>query len=319
VHRTASVPDVAMRGELEPVDDPAALGPYRVVGRLADTGVLVGIGEDRAPVALRVLTAAEVEARKAAPEADVDPRHAALPVVFRALDAHVPFVASPLVQAVDLTAAVEAHGPRTRVEVAGIATALAEHLVALHRAGLTDGRLTPSQVLLTTAGPLVLDPTAPVAGGEPSADIRSFGEILWFAAIGRPLGDVQADPEELSIVDLTIADLVVSATSLDETERPTAERILQTLLGGRLPSAPARAVASVLGRTWKLDHVLRDALGPGAVVEPEPEVVEEPSRPSSRERAGAAAGRAARGLLTLVVVLCVVAALVVAALFVAIR
>lgn len=309
------------RGALEPAPDaPARLGEFEIVGRLSGTNVLVGIDAVGRRAAVHILSDEEVKAARLR-SAELPARRSTIPELERDLDAPLPFVAMELRQAVDLADAVAQHGPRSRIEVAGIATAVAEHLVALHRAGDADGRIRARHVLLAKDGPRIIDVVTGDTLADPTEDIRAWAEIVYLAGVGRPLEPgVSADPDDLQAFDLSMADLVVSATRTSAQERPLGETILKVLLGGRLPPEPADAVDAVITRTWKLTPELQDNLQPGEVQRSsEPvEEVEEPRRTPS-DVIASGARRTVRGLATLLVVAVVVLALGYLALYVAVR
>ncbi|MGP4109472.1 protein kinase domain-containing protein [Streptomyces sp. 4N509B] len=171
--------DATGAGPLRP-DDPAEVGPYRLLGRLGTgrLGVtyLARSAEGRA-VALRVVE--ERLARDAAFRARlgetveaarrVEPGPLLVPFVDANTggadaadgdggDAGAPlWLATAYVEAPSLARLVAERGPLPAEAARETATALATALATLHDAGLTHGALTPSAVLMTEDGPRLVD------------------------------------------------------------------------------------------------------------------------------------------------------------------
>jgi serine/threonine protein kinase len=208
-------------------DDPATVGPYRLLGRLGAGGMgevylakspggrLVAIklirpelAEERgfrARFASEITAARNVSGIYTAAVVDADP------------DAELPWMATVYVAGPSLTDAVEESGPLPVASVLALAGGLAEALAAIHRVGLVHRDLKPSNVLLASDGPRVIDfgislaversmltATGMVMGspgfmspeqargqrevGAPT-DIFSLGAVLAYAATGdNPFG-----------------------------------------------------------------------------------------------------------------------------------
>ena len=137
--------------------------------------------------------------------------------VARVLDAEVDgaeaFVVTELIEGPTLEEDVEAHGPFEPDELSGLAHGLADALAAIHAAGVVHRDLKPSNVMLSPAGPVLidfgiaqvaddvrltqtgmvtgtpgyLDPEV-ISGAEPSpeCDWWAWAAVLLFAATGRP-------------------------------------------------------------------------------------------------------------------------------------
>ncbi|MGW3859859.1 protein kinase domain-containing protein [Streptomyces sp. NPDC005047] len=149
------------------VDEPTAVGPYRLLGRLGSGGmgrVYLGRSAGGRTVAVKIVHPhfaldeefrarfrREVDAARrvggawTAPVLDADP------------EARVPWVATAYVAGPSLTAAVADGGPLPAHSVRALGAGLGEALAAVHELGLVHRDVKPSNVLLTLDGPLLID------------------------------------------------------------------------------------------------------------------------------------------------------------------
>ncbi|MFE1831139.1 protein kinase [Streptomyces yangpuensis] len=274
--------------------DPIRLGPYRILAVLGEGGmgkVYVGQdGEGRA-AAVKVLhshLAHDADlGRRFVREAQVA-RAVESGSVARVLDARTeggrPWIATEFLTGPTLADAVRAHGPLDEPTVRALAAALAGALRDIHAAGLVHRDLKPANIVLTTAGPRVIDfgiarpehgltltatgqvPVTPGYGAPeqvlgqrvgPAADVFSLGAVLVYAASGHHAYEgshvaavqyevVHGEPR-LDRVPPALRPLIGPCLAKDAAARPLPEAIVRS-------SAPPRGAE----RLWRKGAIAQD-------------------------------------------------------------
>ncbi|MEU7895749.1 serine/threonine-protein kinase [Nonomuraea sp. NPDC049152] len=195
-------------------------------------------------------------------------------------DGEQPYVVSEYVAGESLQELVARDGPRGLGGLRRLAISTAAALAAIHRAGIVHRDFKPSNVLLGPDGPRVIDfgiaraleSTATMTSGligtpaymapeqvageavGPPTDVFAWGLMLVFAATGRPaFGDdsvpavwnrvLNVEPD-LSALPEGLRGLVAACLAKRPEQRPTAQQVVQSLLGG--PVAANGAPATLL-------------------------------------------------------------------------
>jgi eukaryotic-like serine/threonine-protein kinase len=255
--------------------DPPQVGRYRLTARLGAGGmgvVYLGHAGDGQQIAVKVLRPeyahdAEFRARfrrEVAAMTRVRNRYT-VQVLDADTDSATPFIVTQFADGPSLSEHVNAQGPLYPEAVFRLAAALAEAIAAIHAAGVTHRDLKPSNVLLTNAGPMVIDfGIAQVADGASitrtgmaigspgymapeqvtghagrEADIFTWALIVAFAASGRPpfgtgetvgiLHRILNESPDVSAVPPELMPLVSAALAKDPRHRPRAVDLLGEL------------------------------------------------------------------------------------------
>ncbi|MGW4246248.1 serine/threonine-protein kinase [Nocardia sp. NPDC004722] len=200
-------------------------------------------------------------------------------------EAENPWLATEYIAAPDLRTVLAECGPMHLGGLRLLAAGLAAALLEIHRAGLVHRDLTPGNVLLTEAGPRVIDfgvaraldgsgqlTATGTAVGSPAymapeqaegaattaaADLFSAGAILTLAATGETpfpgnsapqvLYHVMHSPPETRGVPPSLREVVNACLARDPAQRPTARELLDA--SGAVPAEPVwpEAVRAVIG------------------------------------------------------------------------
>jgi Protein kinase domain len=279
--------------------DPSRVGGYRLVARLGAGGmgvVYLAEARDTQPVAVKVLR----------PELADNPEFrtrfgrevtaltriqgmCTVRVIEADTEAPKPFLVTEYADGPSLSEYVDAYGPLDPQMLYGLATGLAEALAAIHAAGIVHRDLKPSNVLLTAAGPKVIDfgiaqaldttsltrtgitvgsagfmaPEQITGRAGTAADIFTWAVTVAFAAGGKaPFGTgpsdaimyriMHAEPD-ISAVPPGLRPLVEAALAKDPQARPAAPQLLAALTNTQLTGVAARyenPTQTVLAQTW---------------------------------------------------------------------
>ncbi|MEU4224079.1 serine/threonine-protein kinase [Nonomuraea sp. NPDC026600] len=250
--------------------DPAAVGRYRLVGRLGAGGqgvVYLGQARNGAPVAIKVLrediAGDDRFAKEIAAARRVEPF-----CIAQVLDASTsgrPYIVTEYVDGPSLQDA----GRHSGAELQRLSVATATALAAIHQAGVVHRDFTPSNVLLGRDGPRVIDfgiARALVSGvtstssivGTPAymapeqlagqvvgaqADVFAWASVIVYAASGvPPFGDdslpavinriLHSEPQVGELPE-PLRSVVLSCLAKDPGHRPSMQDVLLHLLGGQ--------------------------------------------------------------------------------------
>jgi hypothetical protein len=230
--------------------DPRRVGRYRLAGRItgipADGPIFLASSPEGTEVTISVLRsdwAAGAAARdRFAAEAAVAkrvPPFCAARILDAGLDGGDAYLVSEYVHGRSLLEIISASGVLAEADLGPVAIGMATGLASVHQAGLVHGNFGPEYVIMTSAGPRVVEfgITPPYGAATPSADMLAWGQTVMFAAAGRPattLGDLDVLPGYLR-------DLVLECLSPDSSARPSARTAVTALIGQ--DDAPAGVLA----------------------------------------------------------------------------
>ncbi|MFG2002163.1 serine/threonine-protein kinase [Spirillospora sp. NPDC048911] len=257
-------------------DDPREVGPYRLTGRLGMGGqgvVYLGAVTGGAPVAVKLLReelAADPRVRERfmkeiAAARRVDPFCIAQ-VLDASLEGPRPYIVTEYIEGPSLQ---QAGARESAAAVQRLAVATATALAAIHGAGIVHRDFKPSNVLLGSDGPRVIDfgiardsaapltMTSSIIGtpaymapeqfaGEvvgPAADVFAWGAVVAYAATGHPPFGADTLPAimhrvlqgEPRLGDLSepLRSLVLACLAKDPAQRPTMQDVVLRLLSTR--------------------------------------------------------------------------------------
>lgn len=288
---------MGQRGPLTP-DDPSAIGSYELVKRLGSGGmgtVYLARGEDGAKVALKAIRrdfAADPVYRARFHEEVSNARKVASFCTARVLDHGeddgVLFLVTEYIDGVSLEDHLIEHGALEPSVLHAAAVGVAAALTAIHAAGLVHRDLKPANVMLTLAGPRVIDfglarsthvnsrhtnagmvmgtpgwiaPEQVFEGRtSPAGDVFAWGSLIAYAGLGgHPFGEGDAyvmaarartAPPDLRGLPAPLDRLVAAAIHPDPARRPAARQLLLELVGAADEPAAQLAATRHLSSMW---------------------------------------------------------------------
>jgi serine/threonine protein kinase len=256
-------------------DDPIRIGHFRLTARLGSGGmgvVYLGVAWDGSQVAVKVLRpelANDQEFRRRFGREVAALVRVKGVYTVRVIEADsqssTPFVVTEYAQGPSLSEHIDKNGSVSPDMLYGLATGLAEALTMIHAAGIMHRDLKPSNIILTDAGPKVIDfgiarrqdttamtQTGMMVGSMgfmapeqisghpgPAADIFAWGVTVAYAATGRsPFGAgnthsvlyrIMYGEADIAAVPDELRPLVEAALAKDPQGRPTAQQLLDQL------------------------------------------------------------------------------------------
>jgi eukaryotic-like serine/threonine-protein kinase len=284
-------------------DDPVRIGHYRLTARLGAGGmgvVYLGVAWDGSPVAVKVLRpdlADDEEFRRRfgrEVSALVQVKgECTVRVIEADSQSATPFVVTEYAPGPSLSEYMDKHGSVGAEMLFGLATGLAEALTVIHAAGIMHRDLKPSNIILTDAGPKVIDfgiarrqqdtsavtkagmmigsmgfmaPEQISGNPGPEADVFAWGVTVAYAAGGRsPFGagsthsilyQIMYGDADISTVPDSLRPLVEDALIKDPQSRPTARQLLDRLTNAsqRDEQTSENPTQLILRRTWSGAH-----------------------------------------------------------------
>jgi predicted Ser/Thr protein kinase len=203
-----------------------------------------------------------------------------------------PYIVSEYVAGPSLHRLVATEGPRDGAALERLAIGTATALAGIHKAGIVHRDFKPQNVLIGADGPRVIDfgvaraldasatSTTSSAVGTPAymapeqlagstvgpaADVFAWAITMVFAATGRPAFGNDTIPAvmhrilhqqpDLAPLPQPLRDIVAACLAKDPARRPSAQRILLTLVGEEEPPAIAETTAELRRPRWLLPAV----------------------------------------------------------------
>lgn len=279
-------------------EDPPAIGPYELLSRLGSGGmgtVYLAKGPDGAAVALKAIRrdfTADPVYRARFHEEVSNARKVASFCTARVLDhgEHdgVLYLVTEYIDGVSLEDHLIEHGRLSPSMLHSAAVGVAAALTAIHAAGLVHRDLKPANVMLTLAGPRVIDfglarsthgnsrhtnagmvmgtpgwiaPEQVFQGRtSPAGDVFAWGSLIAYAGLGgHPFGEgdayvmaarARSAPPDLRGLPAPLDRLVAAAIHPDPARRPTAKQLLLELVSATDEPAAQLAATRHLTDSW---------------------------------------------------------------------
>ncbi|NUW39156.1 serine/threonine-protein kinase [Nonomuraea rhodomycinica] len=279
-------------------EDPQSIGPYELYGRLGSGGmgtVYLARAADGPRVALKAIRrdyAADPVYRARFHEEVSNARKVASFCTARVLDHGeddgVLYLVTEYIDGISLEDHLIEHGALSPSVLHSAAVGVAAALTAIHAAGLVHRDLKPANVMLTLAGPRVIDfglarsahlssrhtnagmvmgtpgwiaPEQVFEGRtSPAGDVFAWGSLIAYAGLGgHPFGEGDAyvmaarartAPPDLRGLPAPLDRLVAAAIHPDPARRPAARQLLLELVGAADEPAAQLAATRHLTNTW---------------------------------------------------------------------
>ncbi|GAA3191382.1 serine/threonine-protein kinase [Nonomuraea roseoviolacea] len=279
-------------------EDPQSIGPYELYGRLGSGGmgtVYLARAADGPRVALKAIRrdyAADPVYRARFHEEVSNARKVASFCTARVLDhgedGGVLYLVTEYIDGISLEDHLIEHGALSPSVLHSAAVGVAAALTAIHAAGLVHRDLKPANVMLTLAGPRVIDfglarsahlssrhtnagmvmgtpgwiaPEQVFEGRtSPAGDVFAWGSLIAYAGLGgHPFGEGDAyvmaarartAPPDLRGLPAPLDRLVAAAIHPDPARRPAARQLLLELVGAADEPAAQLAATRHLTTTW---------------------------------------------------------------------
>ncbi|MEU0572702.1 protein kinase [Nonomuraea sp. NPDC005983] len=279
-------------------EDPPAIGPYELVSRLGSGGmgtVYLARKADEPVVALKAIRrdyAADQVYRARFHEEVSNARKVASFCTARVLDhgEHdgVLYLVTEYIDGISLEDHLIEHGALSPSVLHSAAVGVAAALTAIHAVGLVHRDLKPANVMLTLAGPRVIDfglarsthvdsrhtnagmvmgtpgwiaPEQVFEGRtSPAGDVFAWGSLIAYAGLGgHPFGEGDAyvmaarartAPPDLRGLPAPLDRLVAAAIHPDPARRPAAKQLLLELVGAADEPAAQLAASRHLTSSW---------------------------------------------------------------------
>jgi hypothetical protein len=233
--------------------DPRRVGRYRLAGRItgipAEGPIYLGASPDGSEVTISVLhsewtkdaAARDRFAAEAAVAKRVPPFCAAR-ILDAGLDGDDAFLISEYVPGMSLLEVISTDSTLDGPDLEAAAIGMATGLASIHLAGLVHGNFGPEYVIMTVAGPRVVEfgITPPYGAATPAADMAAWAQTVVFAASGKPpttFGD-------LDVLPASLRDVVTDCLSANPADRPAARAAVIAMIGDQDPPAGVLAEGS---------------------------------------------------------------------------